>query len=219
MDFTKSRKQSGWRRVWTTALTVPIVVGAAAIASADVGKVWVAGETLTALDLNANFAALDERIIALAQRVEALEAPPTVLEASSATFEISGVSQDLVYQSMSLDLPAGTWRIDAFASVSTTINPDGVQIGLWDDTNGEEIEGSRGPYGTTAANSPSGILAPCDGTTTVCSVLPLTTSKVVTLSAATTIRLAAFRNGYSRVQLTAGAVIQPAHRLMATKLD
>jgi hypothetical protein len=219
MDSMKSWKRSGVRRGWMTALTVPIVVGAAAIASADVPKTWVAAETLTAVDLNANFDALDAAITALADRVEALEAPPTVLEATSSTSEISAASQDLVYQSMELALPPGTWRIDAFATVETTINPDGIQIGLWDDTNGEEIAGARGPYGTTASDSPSGISAPCDGTTTFCSALPLTTSKVVTLNAATTIRLAAFRNGYSRVRLTPGAVVQPGHRLVATKLD
>ncbi len=218
MELSKSWKRSRARRGWMTALTVPIVVGAAAIASADVPKTWSGGETLTAVDLNANFDALDAAIAALGQRVEALEAPPTVLEATSSTSETSELSQDLVYQSMELALSPGTWRIDAFATVATTVRPDGVQIGLWDDTNGEEIQGSRGPYGTTVSSSPYGLFEPCDGSITFCSALPLTTSKVVTLNVATTIRLAAFRNGDSRVQLTPGAVVQPAHRLVATKL-
>ncbi|MFO0553433.1 MAG: hypothetical protein U0271_33935 [Polyangiaceae bacterium] len=183
----------------------------AKLATAQVEHVFTPGQTLTAADLNENFNGLDTR-------VSQLEAAPTVLEASSDTTEAGNVSENLVVQGMSLDLTPGTWRVDAFASVGTSVNPDSVQIGLWNATTDTEIQGARSPMAVSTSLS-SNPLAPCDGTTTFCTTLAMTTTKIITVSTTTKIRLAAFRNGLSRVVLASGnSALSAGHRLLATKL-
>jgi hypothetical protein len=137
--------------------------------------------------------------------------------------EGSEMNGDLVYQSISVELSPGTWRVDAFATLTTTVSPDAVQIGLWDDSSGTEVGGSRSPVATTVSYSAAGGLEGCDGTSVSCSIVMATTSKVMTITEPTTIRLGAFRNGDSRVWIGAhdpnDIVSLPSqNRLVATRL-
>lgn len=197
-------------------LSIPVaVVGIAAAAQADVPKVWTAGEVLSAEALNLDFSALDERLTALES------AAPTVIEATSETTESStAVYTDVVYQALSIDLTPGTWRVDALATLTTTVSPDAVQIGLWNDTTGEEIAASRSPMASTVSFEAGGAGSYCPNG---CSAVSVSTSKVITVTAPTKVRIKAFRNGNSRVWVGINdpngvILLKRAHRMVATKM-
>ncbi|MFO0618452.1 MAG: hypothetical protein U0414_38010 [Polyangiaceae bacterium] len=209
-------------------------------------KVFSAGEVLKAADLNANFAdldtgltaveasvasldtdltaldtkvtgidtkvtALDTKVTGIDTRVTALEAAPTFLTATGTTGVTGNLGADVTYQGMSLDLTPGTWRIDASVTVSTTIGQaDGVQIALWNDTAMTELPNSRSAVGATG--SVGG--CPAGG----CLAVPLVTSTVVTVAAATKLRVRALRNGASQVVVSPPAGLTSINRMTALKL-
>jgi hypothetical protein len=204
------------KRIFAAVAAISVtILGAAAIGYAGPTlHVWKDGDTLTAADLNGNFTALDTRIAALEEN------SPTYLVAESKVTESSAVSQDLVYQSISLDLTPGTWLVEGFASLSTTVSQDGVQMSLWDDTNSVEVTQSRSPMVSTIG---FGGVTSCDGITTFCTSVGVTTSRVITVASETTIRLKGHRNGASRIWFGSsdpnGSVVLPwGHRLTALRL-
>lgn len=173
---------------------IPALLLGGAVAYAAVPKTWTTGEVLKASDLNGNFDALDKSVTAIEKRVTAIEQKtPNHLVATSEVKESSATYADLVYQSMQLDLTPGTWLVEGSATLTTTINADGVQISLWDDTNGVEIPASRSPITSTMGFVDN---VTCNQG---CSSVALGTRSVVTVTAATRIRLKAHRNGNSRV--------------------
>jgi hypothetical protein len=191
------------------AAAIPALLLGGAVAYASVPKTWTAGEALKAAELNGNFSDLDSRVTAIEQKA------PKHLVATSEVSESSAMSADLVYQSMALDLTPGTWLVQASATVTTTVNADGVQISLWDDTNGAELPMSRSPVATTMGFVDN---VTCNQG---CSAIAATTLRVVTVTANTKVRLKAHRNGGSKVWVgtpTPGALPR-AHRLTAVQLD
>ncbi|WP_437554433.1 hypothetical protein WME97_21315 [Sorangium sp. So ce367] len=188
------------RRALTVGIPLAILAGAGAVAYASVPHTWKSGEVLNAADLNESFGTLDKR-------VATLEADPTYLVADSSETEVGEVSQDLLYQSISLDLTPGTWLVEGFATLSTTMSPDQVQLSLWDDTNDAEVPQSRSPIHWTASSDYGAVAA--------------VTSSAITVTANTKIRLKAHRNGVSIIWFgpsNAALELPPGHRLTALRL-
>jgi hypothetical protein len=201
------------RRALTIGIPLAILAGAGAVAYAGVPNIWKSGDVLNAAALNENFDSIDKR-------VGALEANPTYLVAESQITENGSLSQDLVYQSISLDLTPGTWFVEGFASLSSTFQEDAVQISLWDDTNSVEVPQSRSPMQNTMQ---FGGATFCDGMTTFCSPVAAKTSCVITVTSGTKIRLKGHRNGLSKLWFGSsdpnGAIVLPrGHRLTALRL-
>jgi hypothetical protein len=109
-------------------------------------------------------------------------ADATVIVASSGTVQDGTLSTDLVYTSADLLLPVGTWLVFGQASVQTTNNPDEVMLGIWDSTHSTDIPNSNSAVVVTPA---------------VGSPVAVSTSVLVTVSAAETLQLKVFRNGSS----------------------
>jgi hypothetical protein len=118
----------------------------------------------------------------LSQRVSTAAISARVFEAFSDTNEIGTRGHDFVYPDMALNLPPGTWLIEAEATVFTNDVPDAANLGLYNATNGTDVLASRSGVGIT----------PSAGWT-----VPLHASKVVTLSVPAVIQIKAFRNGSS----------------------
>ncbi|MBK8256808.1 MAG: hypothetical protein IPK82_29565 [Polyangiaceae bacterium] len=201
------------KRIAAAVVVQLFVLGGAAVAYANVEHTWSEGELLTAAHLNGTFEKLDERITSL-------EAAHVSLAASSDAIETGMLAQDLVYESISLDLTPGTWRIEGFATLSTSVSADGVQISLWNATDGVEIPMSRSPVQTTIGY---GGAPTCDGVSAHCSLVAATTSSVVTVAANTKIQIKGHRNGSSTIWFGASfpagtLVLPPSHRLTAVRI-
>lgn len=108
-------------------------------------------------------------------------ADATYVEAASGTVQDGDLSTDLVYTSADLALVPGTWLVTAQASVFTTMNTDSVAIGIFDATRNADVPQSVSAASVSAQSIPVG----------------LTTSKVLTVSTDTILRIKAFRNGSS----------------------
>jgi hypothetical protein len=149
-------------------------------------------------------------ISSLQQQVTALQAPPKVLAQASSTNEVSALSADLVYQSVSLTLTPGTWMVSGAGSVYTLQNVDGVQLGLYNVTAAADVPNARGPIGETH----------CTESSTDSCLIGLTISSVIAVASNTVIRLHAYRNGTSQVGLggNSGLVLPAANSLMAIQL-
>lgn len=106
----------------------------------------------------------------------------TYLEAASSAVLDGTVSADLIYTSADLTVGPGTWLVTAQASVFTTTNPDAVALGIFDATKNADVPQSVSAGGSTPA---------------VNLIVALTTSKVITLTNQTILRIKAFRNGVS----------------------
>lgn len=198
------------KRIAAGVLVPVLVLAGGAIAYANVPHTWSNGDTLEAADLNGNFTSLD-------QRVTALEAnTPTYLTTASNVTGTAAFETDFVYQGMSLVLTPGTWLVQGFGSVMTTVNPDTVQIALWDDTNGVEIPNSRSPDVTTGALGTG-----CTYEQNTCGAVATMTSSVISVTANTTIRVKVFRNGASQVWIgpALSLALPTGNRLTAVKLD
>ena len=187
------------------ALAIPLLVlGGGAVAYASVPHTWNDGDTLTAADLNTNFADLDTRVMALG----------AYLVGESSNIETGSLYSDVVYQSAQLDLTPGTWLVTGTTQLTTTINSDAVQIGLWNDTVAVEVPQSRSALGRTADAAKA-----CDGVLSFCSFTALTTTVVVTVATNTTLKLEAFRNGSSQLQVGVTALALPSTtRLTAVRV-
>jgi hypothetical protein len=213
VDLDLSTRQ----RRFITAAVAAVACSAAAVAYAGPSfHVWKEGETLTAGDLNANFGSLADLNVKLDARVAGLETM-TYLTSTNDKLESGAMYADLVYQSVSLDLEPGTWRVDAFASLFTYVNPDAVQIALWDDTNSVEITGSRSPPVETNARGGPG----CNGVYSECSLASVSTASVITVAAPTKIKIKVFRNGASQVgigQVGPLLVLPASNRITALRL-
>ncbi len=201
------------KRVFAAATISVAVLGAAAIGYAGPTlHTFKDGDTLSAADLNGNFSALDTRLMALEEKT------PTYLVAESNETETGVLYQDLVYQSLSLDLSPGTWLVEGVASLSTTVSPDQVQISLWDDTNAVEVPQSRSPL---AATTGIGGATACDGTTTFCNAATASTKTLLKVEANTKIRLKGHRNGNSILWFgpsQPGIILPSVHRLTAQRI-
>jgi hypothetical protein len=66
VDMELTRAQRRWAQ---TVGMVGLLCGVAFVADAAVPQTWMSGDTLLAEDLNANFTALDERIVVLEQQI------------------------------------------------------------------------------------------------------------------------------------------------------
>jgi hypothetical protein len=187
----EDRKRSGFRRrTYLGSGVVLLVVGAAALVHAAVPHAFVTNETLTADSLNSNFAALDARTAAL--ETSAAAAPP-VLESASDVNQTGSTTADLVYTSASL----------TFASVSTNV-AEGVELGLYDVTNGADIPNARGGIAVTVPP----YLA-----------VALQTAKVLSVASPTAIQMKAYRNGVSTLTFGyANALAGGRNRMMAVRL-
>jgi hypothetical protein len=200
------------RRALTVGIPLAILAGAA-VAYASVPNIWKSGDVLNAAALNENFDSIDKRVVAL-------EADPTYLVATSNVTEKGTNFQDLVYQSISLDLSPGTWLVEGFASLSTTDYEDAVQISFWNDTNAIEVPQSRSPLLSTVGFS--GVPA-CNGVNSFCSSVALTTKAAITVTINTKIRLKGHRNGastiwFGRPDPNNALVLPSAQRLTALRI-
>jgi hypothetical protein len=210
---------------WGLRFGIPLalLLGGGAVAYAAGLVTWTDGQTLKAADLNGNFnylqgeitgdGGLQAEITGLQGQITALQdaGPPEALAEASATNEMSSLSTDLVYQSISLTLTPGTWMVYGDGSAYTLQNQDGVQLGLYNDTASTDVPGSRSAVAQT----------PCTQTSTNSCLVALTTSSVVTVTSNAVIRLHAYRNGTSQVGLGGNSVLTnlaPANRLMAVQL-
>jgi hypothetical protein len=191
---------------------VPVALIVTSGAALAVPKSFSAGETLTAAKLNENFSDLNERVTELEK--------PTYVTAEASALETPGPSADLVYQAMHLDLTPGTWLVTAQASVRLGIQPDTIQLALWNDSAKLEVPGSRGPWGESKSINTAN---DCDYPDDKCSSAGLTTTTIVTVSADTALRVKVLRNGYSQLYVggtTAGGVGVPGtNRMTAVRLD
>ena len=176
---------------------------------ADVPNTFVAGQTLKARDLNANFAALDARIATF-------EAAPTHLVSTGNEVQTGAYSADLVYEGMEVTLQPGTWLVDATATLSSSVQSDAVQLGLWDQTNAVDVPDSRGASATSAALNGGDF---CGAGS--CLLTPTSASAVITVAASTTVRVKAFRNGSSTLTVgppNTAIVLAPLNRISALRL-
>ncbi|WP_437291126.1 hypothetical protein [Sorangium sp. So ce406] len=202
------------KRILAGGVIASLVLGLAAVTYAGPPlRSWKDGDTLEATELNGNFSAIDTRLAAV-------EKLPTYLVAESEATENAAFNQDVVYQGVSLDLTPGTWRVEGFATLSTTVAPDAVQISLWDDSNGVEFPQTRSPRQSTVASSGA---ESCDGVNQYCTEVAATTSSVITVAANTKIRIKGHRNGSSQLWFGASAppgvlILPPGHRLTALRL-
>jgi hypothetical protein len=200
------------RRAIFVGIPLAVILGGAALVYAGVPNTFTTGDVLSAQLMNANFSALDSRLTTLETKT-----PVTVVSESNIT-ESGPSSADFVFQSAQLSLTPGTWLIEASAVLTTTPNEDVVQLGLWNETTSTEVIPSRSPLGVTGL---PGVL--CDGATTFCDDVPLTTTSVVTVAIDTTIKLMAYRNGVSTVHVgvlkpSFNIVLPQTTRLTAVKL-
>ncbi|MFO0755802.1 MAG: hypothetical protein U0359_04895 [Byssovorax sp.] len=200
-DFETPR----WLRK-TIAYAAPIaLVCGIGIAYADVPHHFQSGEVLKAADLEADFKNVDDRL-------GALEAPPPpeVVTAGGIAGKDGVFATDTVYDGAELTLAAGTWLVTGYATLQIAVNADGVGLGLYDQTHGQDIAGSAGPIYTLSPQTLNG---------------GFETSHVITLASTTTLRLKAFRNGASTVSfedftnpgLAPLAALKP-HKLKAVRL-
>lgn len=198
-------------------LGVPLAAMATANLAIGTPKQFAPGEVLKSADLNAAFAEVDGEttmlaadVTALDTRVSTLEADPTVLTSIGTTGATGAASADLLYQGMSLDLTPGTWRVDAFMSLSTQGSADGVQISIVNDSTSMEVPNSRSAIaGTGFAGA-----CPVGG----CLGVGLATSTVVTVAVNTKIRVRAHRNGASTVVAVGPGALASPHRMTALQL-
>jgi hypothetical protein len=116
------------------------------------------------------------------QRVLTGATSARVFETFSDTNATGIRGQDFVYPSLALNLDAGTWLIEAEATVYTNDVPDALNLGLYNATDSADIAGSRSGICITSAARFS---------------MPLHTSKVVTVTVPMLIQLKLFRNGSS----------------------
>jgi hypothetical protein len=221
---------------WGLRIGIPVAVllGGGAVAYAAGLVTWSQGQTLNASDLNNNFSYLQSEIAGdggvqgevatlqgqattlqgqvttLQGQVTMLQAAPTTYETSSNTIQTGTQSADLPYTDTSLTLPAGTYLVSGFATVTTTNVADGVQIGLYDVTSASDVVNSRSGVGQTFS---------CAGCTTYGPV-SLATSHVVTITVPTTYEVKAYRNGGSTLSIgyPGGGLAGPAVRMVATPL-
>ncbi len=161
----------------------------------------------TGLSLNGTtFSAgpLDTRINALEGVVNGVG---TVLEGNASTRQDGTYTGNLVYSHITVTLTPGTWLVQGFAGLATTDNPDMVQLGLWNTTTNQEVSNARS--------------APASTIPGVGTAVALTTSRTLVISADTSVRLYAMRNGSSTVRVvgTADATWTTPHaRIMATRV-
>jgi len=188
------------RLVLWGSLAAAVVIAGAAVVYASVPHAFVTNETLTADNLNNNFAALDTRVTTLETGATAIG---SVLEMASDVNQTGAASADLVYASVSVTLTPGTWLVEAYASLSANV-VEGVELGLYDTTNSADIPNARGGVmAATLANNP----------------VALHTSKVLTVTAATTIQIKGYRNGASTLTFGyANALAGGRNRIMAVRL-
>jgi len=167
---------------------------------------FVAGSTLKAADLNANFAELHARLTTL-------EAEPTYLVSTSSVAQTGPGSGDLVYDHVEVELTPGTWFVEGSGTLHTNIE-DAVQLALWDQTNLVEVPASRGPASLSVRRSESGC-APNQ-----CMPAPGSASSVITVTTATKIRIKAIRLSGTAVTLGAadGLALAPLNRIWAVRL-
>jgi hypothetical protein len=152
-----------------------------------------------------------------------LVAPPNWITSESPVVEKgSAAGMDLVYQSASVTLTPGTWLVQGSATLFSIGPSDGVELSLWDDTNSVEVRFSRSPLGVSLG---SGTSMACDGVTTFCVPVPMETSAVMVVTATTTVKLKAYRNGGSTIQVgdsgatSAGTLALPVkQRILALQL-
>jgi hypothetical protein len=196
----RSRTKSRRSLVLWGGLALAVVIGGAAIVHASVPHAFVTNETLTADNLNGNFSALDTRITSLETAGSTVG---SVLEMASDINQTGSLSSDLVYASVSVTLTPGTWLVEGFASLSANV-PEAMSLGLYDATNSADILNARsGITVATTANFP----------------VALHTSKVIAVTAATTIQLKGFRNGASIISFGYTSVLAGGrNRIMAVRL-
>jgi hypothetical protein len=195
----RNRKGSRRRQYLWTAFVLIVGLGAGALVHAAVPHAFVANETLTAANLNSNFNALDTRTTTLETNAAGAF---NVLESASDVNQTGAASADVVYTSVSVTLTAGTWLVEAFASVSTNVI-EGVELGLFDVTNGADIPNARGGVAQTVAGGN----------------VALHTDKVITVTVPTTIKMKGYRNGASILSFGYGSVLAAGrNRLMAIRL-
>jgi len=186
------------KRLVRGAFIVSAMIGTlgVGVAAAAPKHTFVSGAKVSAADMNENFADLDARLAKLevAQDVESM----------SVTNEAGMLSTDYVYTAATITLTPGTWLVEAHATLYSTGNADGKALGLFDGTNNVDIPASKsGIADAVAVNVPQSFA----------------TSKVITVTAPTIIRMKAYRNGGSILNfgyLNTG--IAPAQRLLAVRL-
>lgn len=164
------------RRRWLLGLSAG-VLGLSALAYATVPNTFNAGDPLSSSKVNANFTQLDTRLAALEK-----PSTPNFIEQESDSKQTGSLGRPLVYTGVQLSLGPGTWLVNAFATVYSTVAPDGLVLGIYDATAGSEVAQSRGGVMDTRATD----------TTTW-----LQTSKVITLTATHTIEMIVIPNGRS----------------------
>jgi len=113
--------------------------------------------------------------------------PLTDLESRSSTPETSALGADLVYQGASVALTPGTWLVRGFASQVQVSVTDALQIGLYDDTAGADVAASK-----------SSVCLAIGGGAPAARACALTTTRLVTISTSTTMKVKIFRNGASQ---------------------
>lgn len=197
-----SRAASGhWVKVGGAFL---FIIGLCAVVNAAPAHTSSRGEILTATNLNETFSGLDARIA----KVEALpEAPLESVSDAPATGTIPTGGADgtpLVYPGVTLTLTPGTWLVEAYASVYPTGNRDTLQLGLYNATTNAQVSQSRSGVGVVELGM----------------LIPLFTSKVLTVSTKTDIRMIAYPNGSSAPNVGgAGSIRLPEpQRMTAVKL-
>jgi hypothetical protein len=200
--YTIDLETPRWLRKAIAYVAPVVLVCGAGIAYAKVPHTFQSHQVLTASDLNDNFNNFDSR-------VSALEAAPSVLTAGSTAGQVGTFWMDTLYPSADLTLPAGTWLVTGFATLSNTGDSDAVVLGLYDQTHGKDLPGSMGPVGYLP---------------TTLFLSGFSTSHVVTLTGPTTLRLKAFRNGSSTINFVDFTSVATAlgalthHKLEAVKL-
>jgi hypothetical protein len=194
IDFETPR----WlRKLVAYAVPALMVSGVGVAMALPVDFTAKGGQALKAADLASNFTSLDAR-------VGTLEQAPTVLESASDTDLAGAMSTNTLYTPVSLTLTPGTWLVQAFATLSSTMNSDQKALGLYNETAGADVPNSRSGIGTaTMGDSES-----------------YTTSKVIVVVADTVIRMKAFRQGASIVNFGSAAVMTGGRqRMLAVKLN
>lgn len=196
LELTKRQKVTG-----LAALAATLVTVAGAIAVAAAPPPFVAGETLTATNLNASFDAITAR-------VAALEAPPATVTAHGRAPQPGTLATDTIYTHADLALTPGSWLVVGNAILSTSYaDLDG--LGLYDATAHADVPDSiRDAHVVAAGTGQSS---------------GFSTTQIVTVTVPTTLQLKAFRHGSSAISfadltMNGPPIADNAHKLTAWRL-
>lgn len=154
--------------------------------------------------LEALVAAIGADIKSLKNRATALETVDPKNISSAVVETAASNSIDYTYQTISITLTPGTWRVDGWGSLASVgANNDTKALALWNDTTGLEVANSRSGAGAASA---TGI------------AVSFYTSAVMVVTANTVIKLRGLRNGGSTLAFGVSGVALVPQRLMAHRL-